>query len=71
MDQIIIIEKKDIVTTVCGKNISVGLKNNSAFSSIFLNFTREALEELINDYNSIKDEERKVEKIDDLPHQQV
>ena len=46
---IIIVTKDDIVTTECGFNIEVDIGSN-----IILNFTTEAIEELIRDYEEIK-----------------
>ena len=46
---VIIIEKEDIRTTLLGKNIEISI--NGIFSIVF---SREALDELIEDYENIK-----------------
>lgn len=55
------IEKEDIKTSEIGNNIMVNCENN-----ISLIFTREALEELINDYNDIKKDEAIIKVIDNI-----
>jgi hypothetical protein len=50
MKTIILITKEDIQTTPVGKHIQVATPENS----IILNFTRDALEELLTDYEKIK-----------------
>lgn len=55
------IEKEDINTSEIGINIMVNCENN-----ISIVFTREALEELINDYNDIKKDEAIIKVIDKI-----
>lgn len=55
------IEKEDIKISEIGNNIMINCENN-----INLIFTREALEELINDYNDIKKDEAIIKVIDNI-----
>ena len=55
------IEKEDIKTSEIGNNIMVSCENN-----ISIVFSREALEELINDYNDIKKDEAIIKVIDNI-----
>jgi ribosomal protein S15P/S13E len=49
------IEKEDVKTTIIGLNIEVYVNDN--FSLVF---SPEALDELINDYNNLKEHIKKV-----------
>jgi len=63
MLQIIKIEKEDVKTSTIGCNIQIGDGTN-----LQIVFSREALEELINDYNNIKQSESEQPKKNDVPH---